>query len=61
MSHKFKRRTYEILKVAAEGDTVSKTFDLFIMTLIILNVIVIVQLNLFFCMVLKQFIIGEFS
>ena len=42
MIHTFKRRTYEILKVASEGDTASKIFDLFIVTLIILNVIAVI-------------------
>ena len=36
---KIKKRVYEILEVSTPGDLSSRTFDIFIMTLIILNVI----------------------
>ena len=37
-----KRRTYEILEKAAAGDRTSRTFDLFIMSLIVLNVLMVI-------------------
>ena len=42
MNIKFKKRLYEILKIAAIGDRISKLFDIFIMTLIALNVIAVI-------------------
>jgi len=39
---RIKRRVYEILEVAAPGDRTSRYTDIFIMTLIILNVIVVI-------------------
>ena len=37
-----KRRVYEILEVAAPGDKLSRTFDIFIITLIVLNVLAVI-------------------
>ena len=37
-----RKRTYEIMEVAAAGDTVSRAFDLFILSLISLNVFMLV-------------------
>ncbi len=37
-----KRRTFEILESAAEGDRPSRTFDIFIVVLIILNVLAVI-------------------
>ena len=42
MNTKFKKRLYEILEIAAIGDRISKLFDIFIMTLIALNVIAVI-------------------
>lgn len=42
MSQKIKKRIFEILEVAAPGDLPSKIFDIFIMTLISLNVIAVI-------------------
>ncbi len=42
MITKIKKRTYEILEVAKEGDFASKIFDIFIVSLIFLNVIFII-------------------
>jgi len=42
MNIKYKKRLYEILEVAAIGDRISKLFDIFIMTLITLNVIAVI-------------------
>lgn len=42
MEKKIKRRIFEILEVASEGDTSSKIFDLFITTLIFLNIVAVV-------------------
>jgi len=42
MNIKFKKRLYEILEIAAIGDRISKLFDIFIMTLITLNVIAVI-------------------
>jgi len=42
MEHLSKRRAYEILDAAKDGDTASKVVDTFIMTLIALNVILVV-------------------
>ncbi len=39
---RIKKRTFEILEIAAEGDSVSKAFDIFIITLISLNVLAVV-------------------
>ena len=35
---KYTKRIWEILEVANKGDNISKTFDIFIIVLIILNV-----------------------
>lgn len=42
MSQKIKRRAFEILEIAAPGDLPSKTFDIFIITLISLNIIALI-------------------
>jgi voltage-gated potassium channel len=42
MVSKIKRRTYEILEVATPGDKPSRIFDIFIITLIFLNVAAII-------------------
>ncbi len=42
MEQKIKRRIFEILDVASEGDVPSKILDLFIITLIFLNVTVVI-------------------
>jgi voltage-gated potassium channel len=42
MVSKIKRRLYEILEVASPGDKLSRIFDIFIITLIFLNVIAII-------------------
>jgi len=42
MEHLSKRRAYEILDAAKEGDTASKVIDTVIMTLIVLNVVLVV-------------------
>ena len=42
MNIKFKKRLYEILEIAATGDRISKLFDIFIMSLITLNVIAVI-------------------
>jgi len=42
MNIKFKKRLYEILEIATIGDRISKLFDIFIMTLITLNVIAVI-------------------
>ena len=39
---RLKKRIYEILEVAAPGDSLSRIFDVFIMTLIFLNVVAVV-------------------
>jgi len=39
---RFRRRTYEILELAQPGDKASATFDVFIITLILLNVIAVI-------------------
>lgn len=39
---RIKKRTFEILEIAAEDDSVSKAFDIFIITLISLNVLAVV-------------------
>ena len=39
---KLKKRVYEILEVAVPGDRASRTFDIFILTLIALNVVALV-------------------
>ena len=42
MIKRIKERLYKILEIAPVGDTVSKSFDIFIMTLIIFNVITVI-------------------
>lgn len=42
MIKRIKERLYEIIEIAAVGDIPSKLFDIFIMTLIILNVITVI-------------------
>ena len=42
MSRKFKTRMFEILEIASVDDFVSKIFDYFIMTLILLNVLAVI-------------------
>jgi len=42
MIQRIKRRTFEILEVAAVYDLASKVFDFFIMTLISLNVLAVI-------------------
>ena len=42
MNIKFKKRLYETLEIAATGDRISKLFDIFIMSLITLNVIAVI-------------------
>ena len=42
MNTKFKKRLYEILEIAAIRDRISKLFDIFIMSLITLNVIAVI-------------------
>jgi voltage-gated potassium channel len=42
MVSKIKRRTYEILEVSSPGDKPSRIFDIFIITLIFLNVVAVV-------------------
>jgi voltage-gated potassium channel len=42
MSGNVKRRVHEILEKAEEGDRASRAFDLFIMTLIVLNVVMVI-------------------
>ena len=42
MIEKIKTRTFEILEIASTGDTHSRVFDIFIMTLISLNVIAVI-------------------
>jgi len=42
MIKRIKERLYEILEIAAVGDIPSKLFDIFIMTLITLNVIAVI-------------------
>ncbi len=42
MLHKIKRRIFEIIELDNPGDTYSKTFKVFIITLIILNIIAVV-------------------
>jgi voltage-gated potassium channel len=42
MAKRIKERLYKILEIATVGDTVSKSFDIFIMTLIVLNVIAVI-------------------
>ncbi|MBA7517713.1 hypothetical protein ES705_09767 [subsurface metagenome] len=42
MDKRIKKRTYEILEKALPGDVQSRIFDIFIMTLIILNIIAVV-------------------
>ena len=42
MVSKIKRRTYEILEVASPGDKPSRIFDIFIISLIFLNVVAVV-------------------
>lgn len=42
MFPKIKKRTYEILEIAKEGDYVSKIFDIFILSLIFLNIVFII-------------------
>jgi len=42
MNTKFKKRLYEILEIAAIRDRISKLFDIFIMTLITLNVVAVI-------------------
>lgn len=42
MVKRIKERLHKILEIAAVGDTVSKSFDIFIMTLIALNVIAVI-------------------
>lgn len=39
---KVKKRTWEIIQMAEDGDLASKVFDIFIMTLIVLNVIAVI-------------------
>ena len=41
MFERAKRRTYGVLEKAAEGDGVSRAFDLFIMALIVLNILMV--------------------
>lgn len=41
MYQKVKKRTYEILELAPPGDLASRIFDIFIMTLIFLNLIAV--------------------
>jgi voltage-gated potassium channel len=43
MIKKIKKRIYEILETAEAKDKISKAFDIFIMTLIILNVIMVIS------------------
>ena len=38
-THRLRKRVHEILEVAADGDTASRAFDLFIVSLIALNVV----------------------
>ncbi len=40
--NQIKKRVFEILEVAATGDTVSRIFDIFIMTLIAVNVVAVI-------------------
>lgn len=42
MKNKIKQRTFEILQTADDGDKASKTFDIFIISLIIINVIMVI-------------------
>lgn len=42
MSQKIKSRIFEILEIASTGDLLSRTFDIFIMTLISLNVLAVI-------------------
>lgn len=42
MGQQIKKRTYEILEKAADGDLASRIFDIFIMSLIFLNVIAVI-------------------
>ncbi len=42
MYQKLKKRTFEILEKARPGDLASKTFDIFIMSLISLNVLMVI-------------------
>ena len=42
MEKKIKRRIFEIIEVAFEGDIHSKIFDVFIMILIFLNVVAVI-------------------
>ena len=42
MNKSVKRRTHEILEVATEGDVISKCYDVFLISLILLNVIAVI-------------------
>jgi voltage-gated potassium channel len=42
MSQKFKKRIFEILEIATSGDQPSRIFDIFIVTLISLNIIAVI-------------------
>jgi len=42
MNKSMKRRTHEILEVAAEGDMISRCYDVFLFSLILLNVIAVI-------------------
>jgi len=42
MNKKLRKRTFEILETAKEGDVISKIFDIFILILIFLNVIAVI-------------------
>jgi len=42
MSQRLKKRFFEIIEVASPGDQLSRIFDIFIMTLISLNVAAVV-------------------
>ena len=42
MGQKIKKRIYQIIEVATEGDSASRIFDIFIMTLIALNVVAVI-------------------
>ena len=53
MNHKVKKRTYEILRVADEGDTVSKIFDLIAILPFYLPMIMLIDLR--FVRVLRLF------
>ena len=41
MSRTIRRRTFEIVRVATRGDSVSRTFDVFLVALIVLNVLAV--------------------